>query len=466
MKTFNVSIFVIAIFLCTLFFSDAAFAQGAGIQATIDNCKNYEKDNRILGPVVQCITDVMNAVTQQYINNIVNLIKDAVVTVMTIAIIFLGARVALGSSRKPYSEVSILMIKLTLVSYFVLASGVNEYLTLLTDFTAGLSDLLISVLRIDKAYTVQKDVVDLTTSTTSVVATVQPPGGKELWFQIDFMLQRLLGLGGSDTKLLNAMIGIALIMVGLFSMGPVGGWIGVITMFTLATVFGAFVMAIFTYIASMVAIMVLGAISPLIIPMILFQQTKPLFDKWVSQLLSYALQPVILTSFLIFMVAAMDNAVVDMIRIHQDAYGTATGADGHNSAPLVAGQDTQKKISLGGMTDEESHSFFLNKVVAGLGIVPVTNPSAMKGFGGNDMMLVPVLSKDHRFVQELSLNLLLSLFLGYVLLIFIYELPKLVTDLIGDRTVPDLVSRFGKPAFSAIMKTEGAAVSHMSKLSR
>lgn len=68
------------------------------------------------------------------------------------------------------------------------------------------------------------------------------------------------------------------------------------------------VRAFFTYVSGYMGVAFLVIISPMIIPLVLFRDTKQYFDKWVRLLISFALQPIIMLVFIIFSITAMDLA--------------------------------------------------------------------------------------------------------------------------------------------------------------
>ncbi|EAL58306.1 type IV secretion system protein VirB6 [Wolbachia endosymbiont of Drosophila ananassae] len=63
----------------------------------------------------------------------------------------------------------------------------------------------------------------------------------------------------------------------------------------------------YVFILSLVALSVIIILSPLFIPMVLFQHTKGYFEGWVKELITYSLYPVILFAFLSFMFIACDK---------------------------------------------------------------------------------------------------------------------------------------------------------------
>ncbi|WP_322497629.1 TrbL/VirB6 family protein [Candidatus Cyrtobacter comes] len=93
---------------------------------------------------------------------------------------------------------------------------------------------------------------------------------------------------------------VAMIFGGLYGF-LVAGTI-IITMFYYL---GAILKAAVSYIFALIITSMLLVISPIVLPLILFQQTKPIFDSWFKQLISTALQPII-----VFIGLALFNIVI------------------------------------------------------------------------------------------------------------------------------------------------------------
>ncbi len=128
-----------------------------------------------------------------------------------------------------------------------------------------------------------------------------------LWDSIDCRISRYLGVGvdaaaPSTPKIL--LIGIGSIFSSVYG----------IMIFILITAILIFLTLIIVrivhiYIMAFMAIILLVYISPLVIPMVLFNYTKSSFEAWFRQLLGFCVQPIILFAFLAFMFAIMDSVI-------------------------------------------------------------------------------------------------------------------------------------------------------------
>lgn len=459
----KISLLKLSLIILGLFIAIDPSIALAQVEDTIKQCPdNYMQNNRLFGPIMLCLTDVVQQVAQNFAQDISSALANAVVTVMAIAVAVMGIKVTIGASQRPAGESMLLLVKMCAVSYFALNMGALFFITLLQDFTNGLTDLFITLFDDNTTKTVTGNIRDPNDNSRAINVDVTPPGGNELWFKIDYIFQRTLGLGGDDTNLgdgsefhKKGFIGIALLMIGLLTLGPVGSVVGIVSMFVMATIIAAFTMVIFSYIASLIALMILGAFAPMIIPLILFQPTRTIFDNWVKQVISYALQPLILTAFLIFIVQVMNAATVDTIRQYEDVWQDYISANMKNKQTMFEVM-VQKKIQSQGQqkrrSGAEAHSV-VGGLASGVGARIVAQREVSIEEGVTNLRLdVPFRTTNNDEIFEFTFNMVLTFLLGYILLSFVFELPKLVTELLGDRNITNIVQKFGGAAFGAVMR--------------
>lgn len=456
-NTYRALLMAVYVFCC-FGISDFAYAQGAS--EIVANCPNYAEENKIFMPMMKCVTDVVDGVAQTYLQRVTDILRDSVLTLMAIAVAIIGIRIATGATGKqPAREAVILIFKIAFISFFVLNLGIKEYMDYLKDFTGAISDIFINVLEKNFTHVFQGDTIDPDADGSFQQVTL--PAGQEMWQQIDFLLQRIFGLGGDDTQLQEGMVGIAMVLVGLLTLGPIGGWVGIIIFFAVFTLIGAFAMAVFTYIVSMVAIMVLAAFSPLVIPLVLFGTTKSIFDNWLNQLISYALQPTILTAFLVFMIAVMQNGAVDMVTQYVDWHKSFSDPNNKTQVDVVAGADTQVKTSKEGVQSRPTANDLVTRFVTTTGLVPEPVDTSTTGVGTSMRIPAYQLPTEKNELMEFAINLILTIFLSYVMISFMHQLPQLVQELIGDKNIPNLVQQFGMNAFNTTMKAQEGIVAFM-----
>ena len=91
-----------------------------------------------------------------------------------------------------------------------------------------------------------------------------------------------------------------------------GFFIGGILFSAIWTLLSGFFRMAFIYILSMIALILLFAISPLIMPMMLFKFTYNFFEAWWKLVVSMMLQPVILFAFFTFVASMMSTTIYNM----------------------------------------------------------------------------------------------------------------------------------------------------------
>ncbi len=126
----------------------------------------------------------------------------------------------------------------------------------------------------------------------------------KIWDMIDCRISKYLGVGDfADAPSTPAVITMA--FAGIFAtiFGPI---IVILVILFLIFVILIILRIVHIYILSFIAVVMLVYISPLVIPTMLFEFTKSIFEKWWKFILGYMIQPIILFAFLTFMFAAFD----------------------------------------------------------------------------------------------------------------------------------------------------------------
>ncbi len=84
----------------------------------------------------------------------------------------------------------------------------------------------------------------------------------------------------------------------LFHAGPYAPIYGAFLIMTLWWLIQAVMKVVQVYIFSLFAKALLFAIAPVFLAFILFERTKPMFDAWLNQLVSFSLQPILITAYI------------------------------------------------------------------------------------------------------------------------------------------------------------------------
>ena len=80
------------------------------------------------------------------------------------------------------------------------------------------------------------------------------------------------------------------------------------------------VWAVHLYVLAMLAFAIITLVSPIFIPMMLFQVTKPFFDGWLKELMAYTLYPVMIFAFLSLFMSVFDGLYFEDLKFRETQY--------------------------------------------------------------------------------------------------------------------------------------------------
>ncbi|MDG7056940.1 MAG: type IV secretion system protein [Wolbachia endosymbiont of Penenirmus auritus] len=255
-------------------------------------------------------------------------LKNTVTAVLVLALILFSIKAMSGGVRSP-QEMYMLIIKFALVVYFTTGDTMSHYYGELTKLSNGLSEIVL------KASSESKGICNYNAGTDYEYTR----NGKRIsysylapWDRLDCRILFYLGapLDGIGGKIGTGSVGILAVLLGaapvLLAAGSIIGIIfaGGQILVALACIFMAVMMMMvilwmcYVFILSLVALSVIIILSPLFIPMVLFQHTKGYFDGWLKELITYSLYPVMLFAFLSFMFIACDKIYFKNLNFEPD----------------------------------------------------------------------------------------------------------------------------------------------------
>ncbi len=264
-------------------------------------------------------------------------LQSTIKMALSIAIMFFGISLLIGGGNITKKQLFPFVIKIAFVMYF--ATG-NEWqvwlLNGIIDGSAELSDIMFrtdsltgttSVTSSDVSGVVTtKYVTDASVAQNKLDGCQFPrynyadsndatkygyaayPPGKEylrIWDTLDCKIGRALGYG-IDVSVPN----LVMMIFGGFLTGGAG------IIFLVATFAFAFflialtIRALHIFILATIAIIILFYVSPITVTMIMFSKTKGIFDKWWKNVLSFALQPMILFAYLGILLSFFDTVIM------------------------------------------------------------------------------------------------------------------------------------------------------------
>ncbi len=275
--------------------------------------------------IVQCIKESLDNLVagkgapngESFISVAQKRLKNTVTAVLVLALILFSIKAMSGGDQRP-QEMNMVIIKFALVIYFTTGSTMSHYYGELTRLSNGLSEIVLKASSESKGICNYKAGTDYeyTRAGKRVSYSYLAP-----WDRLDCRILFYLGapLDGIGGKIGTGGVATLAVLLGAAPVLLVAGSvIGIIfaggqILVALVCIFMAVLMMMvilwlcYVFILSLVALSVIIILSPLFIPMVLFQHTKGYFEGWVKELITYSLYPVILFAFLSFMFIACDK---------------------------------------------------------------------------------------------------------------------------------------------------------------
>jgi type IV secretory pathway VirB6-like protein len=145
---------------------------------------------------------------------------------------------------------------------------------------------------------------------------IEYPEGKEylsIFDTLDCKLAKYLGYG-PEVNIPNIIL---FIITCLISSG-IGTFIFIFAFFFFIMILGIAVKTVYIFLISFIAINILIFLSPIIFPTLLFNKTKEIFDSWLTNLMGFALQPILLMIFVALYLAVFDKIALGDAKFKRD----------------------------------------------------------------------------------------------------------------------------------------------------
>ncbi len=142
------------------------------------------------------------------------------------------------------------------------------------------------------------------------------PTGKEylmIWDTLDCKIMQYMNYGPS----FNSST-IFLLIIAAFFTGGIGLSIAMSVFIIAFCLISTAIRAMHIFISSAIAIIIYVFISPIIIPLILFERTKSIFDAWLTHLISFTLSPIVLFAYLAIFISISEQVMFGGARINGD----------------------------------------------------------------------------------------------------------------------------------------------------
>ncbi len=339
----------------------------------------------ITSVIIQCLQDTVQNILVGgcngelgFIANVRNKLKQTIQAVLTLALAVFAIKMAMGAIQG-HAEYFVLAIKFTFVIYFAAGPGMDEYYPQLLNISRGLSDMVLKaagnptvcnfetkdyLVPVKKAtagrFTAEEstDLVNIIRSQQFgevydahnsgedvIIGTSKGPRqiSSELlnklefknysyiapWDRLDCRIMFYLSAGVNNKgegKATSETVGFGMIFMVLSLLGFGRILLFAILLFYLIIILLTIAWAVELYIIAMIALSLIVLVSPIFIPMMLFQATKSFFDSWLKELMAYTLYPVMIFTFLALFLSVFDKLYFGDLTFKESQY-YATGSD-------------------------------------------------------------------------------------------------------------------------------------------
>ncbi len=243
---------------------------------------------------VTCFQNVIEGLAEKNIEAFSAYLGNAVSAVLMLAVIFMGIKVSTGltSADRVKTDFIVFAIKASFVAWLIYNSGLTYMWSLTQDVYNGAIALVISPADIPGC--------PMSADTAGI------------WSVMDCLLTGLMGFSsknGFGTTWQGVSMASILMGAKLFE-NTSGSFIFAIFANAIVAIIMAFARIAFIYMLSMVGLILLYTISPLVIPMMLFQRTAEYFKNWYQAVISMIMQVVIMFAFFTFAVTLIYQLVM------------------------------------------------------------------------------------------------------------------------------------------------------------
>ena len=389
--------------------------------------------------------------TKSFFTTIQDNLQFAVKLVLTMSIMFYGMNLLLSKNDiRQKKDIMVFILKIALVSYF--ATGDAWQSMFFRGVYGASSEFSRMVFKIkvgereEQRDGCQFGKIYLEDGTETFSPRTYPEGKEYLaiWDTLDCKIMRYLGFG-PEVSAAN----IVMLILASFLTGPIGIYFALSVMIFGILLIAATLRALHIFLSSAISIIIMVFISPIVIPLALFEKTKSIYEGWLKELISFCLQPMILFAYIAIFIMVMDKTLIGSAEFSGDFAKTpfrtincekkCANADG-SIVPYVDGEMPQ--------CDQTGQKIIdpLNDSVACL--LSFDSFGQFPGFEIIGISIPIVLNLFESHVKERVLTLLKGALVMFIIYKFMDEIPGITSALIGGTKLPtsnaDGISMFKK----------------------
>jgi type IV secretion system protein VirB6 len=282
--------------------------------------------------------------------------QKAVTAFLTLYVIIFGFKIVLTGDVPPKSELINFVLKIIFVTYFSVGININPNSTSDYGRLDGMIEWVFPFL-LGGINQLAGWIIDSSPSELCKFSTdLYDPSLAHLalWDALDCRVSHYLGLDMLATLLVenqarshdfahfdffsfSAPPYVYLLIPALIS--------GNMTLVSLALMYPLLVISVGAYLVNstvvcMIAIVILGILSPLFVPMMLFQYTRGYFESWVKLMISFLLQPMVVVVFMTTMFSVYDFGFYGNCKYSSKEVNSAITTSG------IGGGDNNRKVKI------------------------------------------------------------------------------------------------------------------------
>ena len=396
------------------------------------SCQNDSniKKNMLAEAIFICIKDKMNHMADNMVTDIFNKSSKAINALLLLAVISFAIKYILFGTRQPQAEFFAMLLKMIIVSSLLFGIRTGGGILVLRDTILNTASDLQNVV--------------LTTNGFGIV-------GGNIFAKMDSTLCQIYGISDPATKKCKDtiksdkdMAGIGM-MGGLMLAGPLGAKAFIDGGAAVGMLVGAFMAALYINVVALIALTFLFTLSPIMLPLMLFKATERMFQKWRGQLISYSIQPMIMTVFISLMFIILGNLVgtlgnfIDAARAMSNNPGVRLIKTGMSTSTKVEGGNKDNvAVNTGTRIIPETGDTIAGQLLAGAGNGEQKNMLSL-GIATKEIS-VPVIPFGKKQLNDLGSNMVVLLVTCAAMLKFMKQLPSWAAYLAGDGLVPNLAT--------------------------
>jgi len=267
-------------------------ANPAECQAVISNPQRHRVDicpgTGLLHRMMPCIKETVIRATTSFLLPFSTYMARTVTACCILAVIFWGISMAAGKNNATMRDAFVLAVKIGAVTMFTANFG--GLYSMVLDATEGLASLFFSVSHSFISY--QEGFYN---SDEACPVIAGEPNSLFIWGEVDCVLNLIVGGILPSSTISIGLIGF---LVACLKSNAIGFLIGLFGILIIILFVLAVFRALYIFVSAYIALSIMMIISPLFIPLILFQVTKAYFTKWLRLTLGFMVQPVIVWAYL------------------------------------------------------------------------------------------------------------------------------------------------------------------------